>query len=149
MVDDLSRKVDRIEVALLVRDPGTSMAAEAYEGLRRQVGAAAQQRRQHLVQLAMMDQALGRTSDPKVLHDLVHEWMNQAGLMRVDEPEHKDLFRVIAGKGDGLEVLSPAYVDGATGALIQEGQAKAVGLEASLEPETSPEESGEDGGEQK
>jgi hypothetical protein len=124
--EELTRQLDRIEVALLVRDPGTARSVEAYEGLRKTMVAAAQERAMHLVQLAQFDVALTKTDDISTLRRLVAEWMEQAGLLTLNDPSVREAFEVVEGKGEALEVLSPAYVDSATSRVIKQGQARAV-----------------------
>jgi len=124
--EELIRQLDRIEVALLVRDPGTARSVEAYEGLRKTMVAAAQERTMHLVQLAQLDVALAKTGDISTLRRLVAEWMEQAGLLKLDDPSVREAFEIVEGKGQALEVLAPAYVDSATSRVIKQGQARAT-----------------------
>ena len=125
-LSEIARQLDKIEVALIVRDPGTSLSADAYDGLRRQVIAAAQERTAHLVQLALIDEALRDPRDIEGLRTLVEEWMGQAGLTRVDDPSHEQLFEVVSGKGSGRELVAPAYVDASSNRIIKQGRARAV-----------------------
>ena len=122
---DMAQLLDRIWVALIVRDPGTSLSADAYDGLRKQVAAAAQQRFAHLVQLAQFREALERSADVASLRNLVAEWMEQAGLDLVDDPGRPELYEVVAGSGAAREVIAPAFVDRATNRVIKQGTAKA------------------------
>jgi hypothetical protein len=63
------------------------------------------------------------------LGDLVDEWMQQAGLAAVTDP-NPDLYEILDGEaGVGhLEVMSPAYLDPKTRALIAMGRARWVPL---------------------
>lgn len=121
----LSHKLDLIERVLMVREPGSVKAAEAYEGLRRQVVAAVDQRQTHLAHLAQFDVALQRGESAEDLSRLVGDFFQQAGLLRVDDPMHTDAYEVVGGKGDHLVVLAPAYVDASTGRLVRQGRARA------------------------
>lgn len=125
---DVQHQMEKIYTALVVSDPKASLSAEAYEGLRRQVGMSASSRMSHLVQLAQMNEHLERTSDLAQVKLLVDEWMQQAGVVPVAAGDDPRLFQILAGTpGQGqLEVLRPAYVDRDTGALIQQGQAEWV-----------------------
>lgn len=122
--EELLRKIDRMEVALIVRDPGTSLSADAYDGLRKQVAVAARDRQAHLVQLVHLDDTLRSTSDVKAIGSVLSELMQQAGIVAVDDPKRPELYDVVAGKGPTLEVLSPAYVEEGTGRLIRRGRAR-------------------------
>jgi len=115
-------------------DPKVSTSAEAYDGLRKQVAVAASSRQAHLVQLAQFSRAIRRGASAEQLERLVEEWMQQAGLAAVIDP-NPDLYEVLdgdAGVGN-LEVLAPAYMDPQTGQLIAMGQARwrAIADEAS------------------
>jgi hypothetical protein len=134
---DLRAQVETLKTALIVMDPKVSTSADAYEGLRRQVAAAASSRQAHLVQLAQMSRAVQRGASTEDLTSLVNEWMHQAGLTPTEEP-HPDYYEVLEGKpGVGtLEVVSPAYVDPRTGAIIAQGQARWVAVENKIVTET-------------
>jgi hypothetical protein len=137
LLEELIRKMDRVEVALIVRDPGTSLSADAYDGLRKQVAVAARERQAHLVQLAILDEALRSTDDVSAARSVLSELMQQAGLARIEDADRPDMYEVVAGKGTRLEILSPAYVEEATGRLIRQGSARATepeGAAATVEP---------------
>ena len=126
MLDTVDRKLDRVDVALIVRDPGTSRSVEAYEGLRKTVVAAVQERTMHLVQLAQLDVALSRTEDVETLRRLVAEWIEQAGMVKFQDPSQPEAFEIVDGRGDQLEVLAPAYIDATNRRVIKQGQARAM-----------------------
>lgn len=134
---DLRAQVETLKTALIVMDPKVSTSADAYEGLRRQVAVAASSRQAHLVQLAQMSRAVQRGASTADLTRLVGEWMHQAGLTPTEEP-HPDYYEVLEGEpGVGtLEVVSPAYVDPQTGAIIALGQARWVAVESKAAKET-------------
>lgn len=134
---ELTHLVSRIETALVVRDPGNAMAAEAYEGLRRNVVASMRERRSHLMQLVRFEDALDRGVDPEGLRQLVHEWSLQAGLERCTDTSREDFFEILAdGDGDELIVERPAWVDaaGETPVLVQLGLARRTGGRAGVAP---------------
>ncbi len=124
-VDRIERSIERIEVATIVRDPSSTLSVDAYDGLRRQIIAAAGERTAHLHQLAQFAQAL-TNARPSELTSLVSEWMGQANLLRVEDPHDDRYFDVLGGEGDGLRAIRPAYVDGATGRPVLMGQAERV-----------------------
>jgi hypothetical protein len=116
-IGELSHKLDLIERVLMVREPGSVKAADAYEGLRRQA---------HLAHLAQLDAAVRRGATTEALRGLLRDLMQQAGLQTIDDPAQRDAFEVVEGKGDQLEVLEPAHVDGGTGRLVRQGRARAT-----------------------
>ncbi|MGW4210925.1 hypothetical protein ACWEIJ_23240 [Lentzea sp. NPDC004789] len=125
LVDGISRSIEKIEVATIVRDPSSGLSAEAYEGLRKQVVAAAGSRMTHLHQLARFAEALD-IGHLEALPDLVREWMDQAGLVKVQDAADERYYDVLGGQGDGLRVLRFGYVDAITGRPIVMGQAERV-----------------------
>ncbi len=125
MLKGLKNEVEHLKDVLIVMDPKVSTSADAYEGLRKQVAVAASSRQAHLVQLAQFSRAIRRGTSAEQLGRLVEEWMQQAGLAAVTDP-NPDLYEILEGEAGvgNLEVLSPAYVDSQTGALIAMGQAR-------------------------
>ena len=122
----VDRSIDRIEVATIVREPNLGLAAEAYEGLRRQVVAAAAERTAHLAQLAQLAEAV-RTQRTNDLPGLVEDWMLQSGLERRRDPHddrYVDVLGTPATEGEPRTLLRPAYVDAVTGRPIMMGQAE-------------------------
>lgn len=120
-VDQIVRSIERIEVATIVRDPSSSLGAEAYDGLRRQVVAAAGERMAHLHQLARFAEAVS-TGAAGDLPPLVQEWMTQAGLELVADPTDGNYYDVLGGEGSRLRILRPAYRDSQTGRPVLMGQ---------------------------
>ena len=62
-LDQLDRRSEKMEVILMVREPTAGVAAEAYDGLRKQVVAAMTERMAHLQQLVQLDAALTAGAD--------------------------------------------------------------------------------------
>jgi hypothetical protein len=121
-IDGISRSMDKVEVATIVRDPSSALSAEAYDGLRKQVVAGANERLAHLVQIARFTEA---ARDTPALASLVREWSDQAGLLRLDEFDER-YFDVLGGEGPVIRCLRPAYVDRVTGRPIVMGQAERI-----------------------
>jgi hypothetical protein len=134
----LEHDADLIKTVLVVKEPQTVHAANAYEGLRKQVIAAAGERRAHLAQLAAMAVAVSRAGSVDDLRPQVRDWLQQAGVAEIRTlPEGappQDLFEdVDGGSLEGvtrLEVSEPAYVDANTGALLRLGRARAAVLDS-------------------
>lgn len=128
----LQEQLDRIELILMLRDPGSSKAAEAYEGLRKSITAAVAERTSHLVQLSQIDAALQRGETTDSLALVVRDLMAQAGLERVSDPARRDCYEIDGDAGQ-LKVLEPAYVDVATARPVRLGRAVA---QADSEPDS-------------
>ena len=123
-LDTIDRRTELIEAILLVRDPGSSMAAQAFDGLRRAVIDARQARQTHLVHLAQIDTAVQRGATNADLKLLLRDLLAETGVVRLVDPSNVGAFDV-SGVGPNLTVTAPAYVDGATGTVIVQGQARA------------------------
>lgn len=140
LLRELRAQVETLKTALIVMDPKVSTSADAYEGLRKQVAVSASSRQAHLVQLAQFSRALRRGATPEQLRSLSEEWMQQAGLDAVTEPD-PNLYEILEGEAENgkLEVLSPAYVDPQNGRLVTMGQARwlPTAKEASVDSESS------------
>lgn len=127
LLDKLERRTDKIETILMVREPGSVAAADAYEGLRKQVVAAATERLAHLAQLVQLDVALAGEADGEVLAKLTGAWIEQASLVRVTDPDHPEadlLFELLEDLGGAVEILEPAYADGVSGRVIRRGRSR-------------------------
>ncbi|MBE1537043.1 hypothetical protein [Actinomadura algeriensis] len=125
-LDRIERRQDRVWTALLIKDPGAPAAVEAYDGLRKQVAAAASARFTHLTQLVQFDVAVAADPAPDTLAKLVDGWFEQAGIVRVTEatgdPDTDQPFQVVERTGDVPVVMEPAYVDQATGRVLRPGR---------------------------
>lgn len=129
-LDQLDRRTEKMEVILMVREPSSGAAAEAYEGLRKQVVTSATERLAHLAQLVQLDSALTAGADAESFGKLVRGFVEQASLERVTDPEHPErdlLFEVVEDLGGRAEVLEPAYVDTVTRRVIRRGSIRRGG----------------------
>ncbi len=146
LIDKVDRSVERIEIVTVVREPNSNVAADAYNGLRKQVIAAVGERNAHLQQLAQFDSALRAGATPEELQTLVGEWMAQASIELVDDTRIEDAFEVVGTNGDGegdLAVIRSAYVDALTGRVVRRGVA-----ERTIRPAGAPGDAGDAGEEQ-
>lgn len=135
--------VDSINTALIVREPGTALAQEAYDGLRRQVTQATSERRAHLVELVRLQEAIDHGVSADGLRRLVAGWSEQAGLRRCVDPGRRELFEVIGEPSDDLEVVNAAWVAGDPPMLVQPGTLRARASEPSRQPSNDAKVNGE------
>lgn len=122
LIAKMERQLDLIHTALVVRDPGTSVSSEAYEGLRKQVIAGATARQAHVAQLAEFDVAIRRGASLSDLQALVSQWLEQAGVARLETPELRDAFDSTIPEGTDAEVEIPAYINTVTNQLVRQGR---------------------------
>lgn len=129
LLDRVDRTTEQMQTVLMIREPNSTAAAEAYEGLRKQVIATSTERRQHLVQLAEFETALRNGADGSVLQSLVDGWIDQAGLVRVHKASGDEvdlLFELTEDSGPELKVSAPAYVDSKSRSVVKMGRARKV-----------------------
>lgn len=122
---EIRRQLDTIVTALIVSEPRTGVAAEAFDGLRRTVAFAAQERRRLLTQLVTFSDAIERGATIDTLRELCQQWCAEAGVARHHDPQSQpDWFTVIEGEGPRLEVLEPAWIDAENNILLRPGTAR-------------------------
>ncbi|MBB5873174.1 hypothetical protein F4553_006608 [Allocatelliglobosispora scoriae] len=127
LLDVLDRRADKMETILMVREPSTVAAADAYEGLRKQVVNAVSERLTHVSQLVQLDSALAHGADVEQLQKLTDSWFEQAGVTRITDPRHPQrgtLFDLVSDGGGAFEIIEPAYIDSLTGRVIRLGRAR-------------------------
>jgi hypothetical protein len=140
-LDQLDRRAEKMEVILMVREPTAGAAAEAYDGLRKQVVAAVTERMAHLTQLVQLDAALTAGTDADAAGKLVRSFVEQASLERVADADHHDrdlLFELVEDLGGRPEVLEPAYVDAITGRVIRRGSIRRIGPSGQSDQQEAP-----------
>lgn len=117
----------RLDAAIVVREPGSARAAEAYDGLRKQVNQASKNRRAHVAHLLALSDSIRRGADPELVSKRVEEFLLELGVGRTDSMENTEWFEVEGGEGDGLEVIEPAVIettDDGTRTVVRLGRAR-------------------------
>jgi hypothetical protein len=140
-LESISNQLELVKTMFTLKDPAVGSSADAYEGLRRTVVLAREDKMARLVDLARVDAAAttkGLTADLGVLLD---ELLTAAGMQRVASMEDLELFDVFGDPGDGQsmtpQLIAPAYVHLETGAVVRLGRCELVDL-PSEEPEPEP-----------
>lgn len=85
-VDQVAQRLERVDAMLVVREPGTSYAAEAYEGLRKHVQFASQQQRIYFSTLISLldDIAAGATLETVTWR--ISDRLIESGVREVSDP---------------------------------------------------------------
>ena len=121
--------LERLDAALVVRDPGSARSADAFEGLRRQLNQASKNRRTHISHLLSIQDSIGRGGDFELVKARVEEFIDELGLKFVSETSNADYFEIVGGSGDGLACTKPAVVevlDDGNSSLVRLGEAVRV-----------------------
>lgn len=121
----IERRLDKMETVLIIREPSSQVAADAYDGLRKQVVTALQERQAHVTQLVQFAAALENGADAQTLKSMVDGWLESSHVIVTADTTTADadlLFQVIENLGGDIEVVAPAYVDGSTNRVIRQGR---------------------------
>ena len=137
--------LQRLDAAVVVRDPGSARAAEMYEGLRRQIVQSGKNHRTHLSHLLALQDSIDRGADIDLVRDRVSEYLNELGIQKYSDTSNIDSFEVIEGEGTGFECIEPAIVEILEDGSIRTHQlGKARRIQGSADTEPVDPESGSD-----
>lgn len=121
--------LDRLDAALIVRDPGSARAAEAFDGLRKSVNQASKNRRIHQAHILSLYESLQRGASIDLIRDRVGDYLVELGISFVNDTRQAELFDIVEGEGEGLECIEPAVVEALEGgqfALVKLGRARRI-----------------------
>lgn len=129
-VAELRHRTEMMQLVFVVKEPDAVRAAEAYDGLRKQIIASSAERRAHLAQVVEMAVTCRRAESVADVSVRVDEWMAQSGIAVISDPRRPgaanatDLFEIVGDNDGQLTVVEPAYVDGNTGSIVRRGLAE-------------------------
>jgi hypothetical protein len=113
--------LNRLDAAVVSRDPGNARSAEQFEGLRKQIGLAAKNHRVHVAHLLSLSDSIQRGATLELVKDRVNDFLNELGVRRLLEVNYEELFEiveVIESDVNGYEVLEPAVIEELEGGNI-------------------------------
>ena len=116
-LDEIRSLTERIEAALVVRDPGTARSAEAFEGLRKQVAAASRNRRVHLSHLVTLATDIEKGANLETISRRIEDLLRESGVGRTRDTAIAGAFD-FDGVGDDVVVHEHAWVD-----VLEDGSA--------------------------
>lgn len=128
-INELEHQAELLKTVLIVKEPGAIISATAFEGLRKQIIASANDRLAHLNQIVQMRVALDRGGSVDDLKTMVASWEAQSGIIELHEPRSaepiSDLFDAVDGGSleGGYSVVEPAFIDSQSGRLLRTGRA--------------------------
>ena len=108
--------LQRLDAAVVVRDPGSARAADMYEGLRKQIIQSGKNHRMHLSHLIALQESIERGADINLIRDRVNDYLNELGIQKTSDTTHIDSFEVIEGEGSNFECIEPAIIE-----LLEDG----------------------------
>lgn len=125
-IDDIAYLLNRIEAALVVQNPGTIHAAEAFDGLRKTLLYSAKSRRAHVSHLVALKDSIDRGASIELLSERVNDFLMELGVQYITDVSKSDHF-IFDGDENGPECVTPAVVDVAadgTEVTIRKGHAR-------------------------
>ena len=136
-LSEMQSALTKIETALVVRDPGNALSANAYDGLRKSIVSSSKNRRVHVSHLLSLKESLERGAQIELIEDRVNDFLSELGITYSTNLAIADHFEVIGGDGDLLECVSPAVLDtDADGTVIVMKLGKAQWVAATNIPES-------------
>jgi hypothetical protein len=106
--------LNKLEAAVVVRDPGNARSAEQFEGLRKQIGLAAKNHRVHVAHLLSLSDSIQRGASIELVSDRVSDFLSELGVQRLNEVTHVEVFEIVESVDaeiDGFEVIEPAVIE--------------------------------------
>jgi len=103
--------LERIDAALIVRDPGTTRSAEAFDGLRRQIAYAAKARRAHVSHLLALDDSIRTGGNVDLIAARLKEYLRELGIERITDTSLSDAFDIAGDRTGEIEVVEPAVIE--------------------------------------
>ena len=103
--------LQRLDAAVVVRDPGSARAAEMYEGLRKQIIQSGKNHRMHLSHLIALQDSIERGADIELIRDRVNDYLIELGIQKTSDTSHIDSFEVVEGEGSNFECIEPAIIE--------------------------------------
>jgi len=126
-LDRMEVLLQRLDSAVVVRDPGSARAAEAFDGLRKSVIQASKSHRVHVAHLIALDESIRSGGTLDLVRLRVAEYLRELGIERLETPEHLEAFDVVGDSDGDVEVLEAAiveHVDDGRISVLKVGKAK-------------------------
>lgn len=128
-LEEIWMLLNKLDAAVVVRDPGNARSAEVFEGLRRTILQSGKSHRSHVAHLLALQESLERGATLDLIKNRVSDFLRELGVEKLTSLEIRENFEIVGGIGDGLELVEPAIVerfsDGSF-SVIQLGKAKRI-----------------------
>jgi hypothetical protein len=132
--------LERLDAAVVVREPGNARSAEMFDGLRKQVIQSGKNHRTHVAHLLSLVNAIDKGADVTLIRERLGDFLNELGIEQSSDTSRVDFFDVVEGDGPMLECIEPAVVeriDGSQLVLVRAGKARRVPSPVVEEPVAS------------
>lgn len=128
--------LQRLDAAIIVRDPGSARSAEVFDGLRKTIIRSGKSHRSHVAHLLTLKDSLDREADIALVRNRVNDFLAELGIEYIYDVDYPSAFEVIGGTGDDLELVEPAIVEIDTEgeeSIYQRGKARRVARPINVE----------------
>lgn len=140
-LDRIEALLNRLDAAVVVRDPGNARSAEAFDGLRKLMIQSGTSRRSHVAHLLSLADSIERGAPMELIRDRVNDFLLELGVLRSMDVSRPEFFEVVEGEGNGFECVMPAVVerleDGRVN-LVRHGKVRRVPVLEEGRAETFP-----------
>ena len=110
-LDRIEALLNRLDAAVVVRDPGNARAAEAFDGLRKLMIQSGTSRRSHVAHLLSLADRIEREATMELIRDRVNDFLLELGVLRSTDVARPEFFEIMEGEGEGIECVVPAVVE--------------------------------------
>ena len=93
--------LNRLDAAVVARDPGTARSAEVFDGLRKSIVNSRQARRAHVGHLLALHDSIEREASYEVIKDRVSDYLQDLGVHWLTDCAPLEFFEIIEIEGSG------------------------------------------------
>jgi hypothetical protein len=129
VLSENSRLLERLDAAVVVRDPGNARSAEVFEALRRTILLSSKSYRSHVAHLLSLKETLDRGGSLELIANRVNDFLRELGIEHIYDVSQSSAFDIVDGVGDALEIIEPAviqWIEGNEKVIFQMGKARRV-----------------------
>lgn len=108
---EVLRLLDRLDAAVVVRDPGTARSVEEFEGMRRLLMSVSKNHRSHVVDLISLSEVIETGGSIEVVRGRLNEYLSSLGIERSTDVSRPEEFVFDAGGSGRLECSKAAVVE--------------------------------------
>ena len=108
---EVVRLLERLDAAVVVRDPGTARSVEEFEGMRRLLMAVSKHQRSHVVDLISLSDVIETGGSMEVVRGRVNEYLSSLGVERSTDVSRREEFEFETAGSGRLECVRAAVVE--------------------------------------
>ena len=140
LLSQVLRMLERLDAAVVVREPGNARSAEAFDGLRKQIIQSGRNQRSHIAHLLSIADSIDRGADIDLIKNRVSDFLFELGVEKTTDTSIEGAFEIIGGAGEGSRCVEPAVIQKLDNGLvisIRVGKAERMAVEVLATDESS------------